>query len=353
MSPWIWAVTLVAAAVATHWGAEQLANPLHKLTRRWGMSAAAGGALVALVTAGSEVGINTTSALRGVSEIGLGMSLGSNVIAIPLTVTVVYLATRTRNLGGQGQETEGGDSRGGAAEGTETSGQHQRHLEAHLLRVERKAITVLTLPYLALLALLALLTLPAPWRGLQPIDALFLLAGYAAYLAQAVLRGRQEGQREEWTRKEKIRALAGVFVLGSGAYFVTRASENIASTLGLSEIVTGLFITATVTALPELFGAWSVARSGQVTAAATSVIGDHAVTLSVALIPLALVTVPIEDLQLYVVNLIAATLVPALYAALLHWSSDERGFKRWQVVALDATYLAYLAVMLFWLLDVF
>jgi cation:H+ antiporter len=350
MTTWLWAAVLVASAVATHWGAEQLANPLHKLTRRWGLSAAAGGALVALVTAGSEIGINTTSALRGVSDIGLGMSLGSNVIAIPLTVIVVYFATRTKRLGnGQEGEEEGEED---TKEATETSGQHQRHLETHLLRVERKAVTVLTLPYLALLALLALLTLPAPWRGLQPVDALFLLLGYGAYLTQAVLRGRQKGEKEEWSRKEKVRAAAGIVVLGIGAYFVTRSSENIASALGLSNIVTGLFITATVTALPELFGAWSVARSGQVTAATTSVIGDHAVTLSVALVPLALVTLPIQNLQLYTVNLVFVALIPTLYAALIHWGSDQHGFKRWQVAALGGTYLVYLGVMLFWVLDV-
>lgn len=351
MSTWIWAAVLAASAVVTHWGAEQLANPLHKLTRRWGLSAAAGGALVALVTAGSEIGINTTSALRGVSDIGLGMSLGSNVIAIPLTVLVVYLATRTERLGENKQEGDEGEE--DTKEETETDGQHQRHLETHLLRVERKAVTVLTLPYLVLLGLLALLTLPAPWRGLQPVDALFLLLGYGAYLAQAVLRGREEGEKTSWSRREKVRAAAGIVALGVGAYFVTRSSENIASALGLSEIVTGLFITATVTALPELFGAWSVARSGQVTAAATSVIGDHAVTLSVALLPLALVTVPIEDLQLYAVNLVAVALIPALYAALIHWGSEEHGFKLWQVMTLLGTYLVYLGVMLFWVLDVF
>lgn len=348
MTTWLWAAVLVASAVTTHWGAEQLANPLHKLTRRWGLSAAAGGALIALVTAGSEIGINTTSALRGVSDIGLGMSLGSNVIAIPLTVIVVYLATRTKSLGKDGQEGSGEDTK----EATETSGQHQQHLGLHLLRVERKAVTVLTLPYLLLLALLALLTLPEPWRGLQPVDALLLLLGYGAYLAQAVLRGRGEGEKEGWSRREKVRAVVGIVVLGVGAYFVTRSSENIASALGLSNIVTGLFITATVTALPELFGAWSVARSGQVTAATTSVIGDHAVTLAVALVPLALVTLPIQNLQLYTVNLVFVALIPTLYAALIHWGSDQHGFKRWQVAALGGTYLVYLGVMLFWVLDV-
>lgn len=45
--------------------------------------------------------------------------------------------------------------------------------------------------------------------------------------------------------------------------------------------------------------------------------------------------------------------MPALYAAFVHWGSEEHGFKRWQVFAFDAAYLAYLVVMLVWVLNVF
>ena len=320
-------------------------------------TAAAGGALVALVTAGSEVGINTTSALRDVTDIGLGMSLGSNVLAIPLTVTVVYLATRKRRLGeeeedsdGSGSDGSGSDGSGSSSEAGEGADEHRRHVENHFLPVAKETVTVLTLPYFGLLALVAVLTLPAPWRGLQPIDAVFLVAGYALYLTQALKRGKGEGEKGSWSRKEVALAVAGVAAMGVGAYFVVRASENIALGLGLSEIVTGLFITALATALPELFGAWSIARSGQVTAATSSVSGDHAVTMTVALVPLALVTLPIEDLRLFSVNLAFVAILPAVYAALIHWGSDEHGFTRGQVVALDATYLVYLAVMFLWVL---
>lgn len=351
MSTWIWAIVLLVSASAAYWGAEQLAQPLHKLTRQWGFSAAAGGALIALVTAGSEIGINTISAIRGVSDIGLGMSLGSNIIAIPLTVSVVYLATRRARLGTNEQEKKAEETES-TREETEGTDQHRRHQDEHFLRVRRETVTVLTLPYFALLGLVALLTLPAAWRGLQPVDAALLLGGYVLYLAQALLRGRKQGEGVSWSRKEIGLALGGVLVLAGGAYFVVRASENLAAGLGLSEIVTGLFITAIATALPELFGAWSVARSGQVTAATSSVIGDHAVTMTVALVPLALVTVRIEDFQLFWVNLIFVALMPATYAVLIHSGSEEHGFKRWQVLALDGVYLAYLAVMLIWVLNV-
>ena len=87
------------------------------------------------------------------------------------------------------------------------------------------------------------------------------------------------------------------------------------------------------------------------TTATTSVIGDHAVTMTVAFLPLALVTLPVSDLLLFSVNLAFATAVPVAYAALIHWGSQEHGFKLWQVVALDGIYVAYVVVMLF-VLDV-
>ena len=381
MSTWIWAAVLLASAALTHWGAERLAKPLHKLTRQWGLTGAAGGALVALVTAGSEVGINTTSALRDVTDIGLGMSLGSNVFAVPLTVVVVYLATRKRRLGdddedgedaksddsqgdglqddglqddgsqrddSQGDDSQGDDSQDPA--GSEDAEAHRRHVERHVLRVSKETVTVLTLPYFGLLALVAVLTLPAPWRGLQPIDAAILLAGYALYLTQAVKRGRGEGEDASWSKKEIALAAAGVAAMGVGAYFVVRASENVASGLGLSEIVTGLFITALATALPELFGAWSIARSGQVTAATSSVIGDHAVTMTVALVPLALVGLPVENLRLFATNLAFVGAVPALYAGFIWWGGAEKGFERWQVGALAAVVPLWAAVVYFWAL---
>ena len=83
----LWIAVLLAAVWAAHWGAEHLADPLKKLRRQWGFSVAAGGSFVGLAAASPEIGINVTSAIRGVGDIGLGAMLGSNVIAIPIMVT--------------------------------------------------------------------------------------------------------------------------------------------------------------------------------------------------------------------------------------------------------------------------
>ncbi|MBM9595135.1 sodium:calcium exchanger [Rhodobacteraceae bacterium MCCB 386] len=327
----VWAGVLLAAVWLAHWGAEHLSDPLKKLRQQWGFSVAAGGAFVGLAAASPEIGINTTSALRGVGDIGLGALLGSNVLAIPMMVVTAYLATRKSGIGENGRHDD-----------------HEEHRRAHLLQVDRQAVTVQALPYLGIIALFALLTLPAPWRGLQPIDGWILLLGYLAYLVQALLRGRKEGEEVDWKRKEKWKAVAGVGALAAGAYFTVFSTEKIVSAIGISKIIGGLFITAPVAALPEVFATWYVARSGQVTSGVTSVIGDHAVTMTLAFIPLTIVGMPIENLQLFWVALAFVALMPTLYAAFIWWGGHDSGFRRWQVAALPAVYALFVAVLVFW-----
>lgn len=333
MSVWIWVAVLLAAVYAAHWGSGHLADPFKKLRRQWGISAAAGGSLIGIATASPEVGVNITSAIRGASGIGLGAVLGSTVIGIPTLVTIGYLATRKRDL-----PNDPG---------------HDRHLQKHLLRVDPAAVGVQALPYLGILALLAVLTLPSAWRGLQPVDGWLLLAAYIAYLAQAFLRGRGEGEQADWSKREIWLAVAGVVVLALGAYFTVIATQNLVKELGISTIVGGLFITAPVAALPEAFAAWSVARSGQITPALTNIIGDHAMAVTVGFLPLALVGTSIENFHLFWVSFVFVALMPVLYAAFIRWGGSEPGFRRWQVIVLVGTYATYVLIVLFWVLEIF
>lgn len=352
----LWVPVLLAAVWAAHWGAEHLSEPLKKLRRQWGFSVAAGGSFIGIAAASPEIAINTTSALQGVTEIGLGVMLGSNIIAIPAMVATAYLFTRRRNLseGSSAQGGNGGES-GGGNQGSGSSGEsgaghenHGEHIEKHILAVDHTAVTVQALPYLVIIAIVAVLTLPIPGRGLQPIDGWVMLAVYLVYLAQALLRGRQESEKAEWKGREIWMAVAGVAALVAGAFFTVLSTENIVQGLGISRIIGGLFITAPVAALPEIFATRSVARSGQVTSAVTSVIGDHAVTLTLAFLPLALVTLNIQNVLLFKVNLVFVALMPTLYAAFIHWGGSEHGFRRWQVFALLGTLALWVFLIVFW-----
>ncbi len=140
----VWAAVLLAAVWAAHWGAERLSAPLKKLRKQWGFSVAAGGSFLGLAAASPEMGINVTSAARDVSDIGLGAMLGSTVLVIPVIVTTAYLATRK-----------------GALEGADK--EHKKHRRDHYVAVDKGALTVQALPYLAILAVFAI-PLVIEWR---------------------------------------------------------------------------------------------------------------------------------------------------------------------------------------------
>lgn len=327
----LWGLMLLGSILAAHWGADQLSVPLQKLRQQWGLSEAAGAAFVALATASPEIGTNTASALQGLSDIGLGNLLGSNIISVPMIVLVAYLANR-RSI---------------KNEAPPTPSTYSQPASRYRLQLKREALTVQAIPYLAVIGIVALLTLPAPWRGLQPIDGWIMLSVYVLYLAQAVLRRQQQGQAVRWSQQEVWIALAGILALVMGAYLTVTATERIVSIVGISELVGGLFITSTLSIVPEVFATWSVARSGQVTAATTSVIADNTATLSLALIPLALAGLTIEDLPLFLVNLGFVAILAAAYSGFVYWG-DERGsysFELWEVVLLIGIYLVYLLLM--------
>jgi cation:H+ antiporter len=144
----------------------------------------------------------------------------------------------------------------------------------------------------------------------QPLDGGIMFLAYLIYAGQALMRGRQDGESIEWSTKEIGLAVVGVGALAVGSYFIVRATETLAALFGISNVIAGLFITATMSTTPEVFATWAVTRSGQVTSGATGVLTDNAVTMTLAFVPLALVTVTITDFQLYWVNLMFVAVMP-------------------------------------------
>lgn len=84
-----------------------------------GLTEGAGAAFVRIAAASPEIGINTTSVIRGVSDIGLGVMFGSNILAIPLVITTAYWASRAAKLGN-------GDAQKGQSSDDSESGEGQR-----------------------------------------------------------------------------------------------------------------------------------------------------------------------------------------------------------------------------------
>lgn len=330
---WVWVVGLVLAAFATRWGAEQLAAPLKAVRQRYGFTGAAGGPLVALGSASPDVGINVVSAATGAGSIGLGSMLGSTVVSIPITVAVGYAAFRKNRATSDKKPAEQGEG----------------------LRIEKGAVLIDALPYLAVVALFAVLILPPAWRGLQPIDGLIAVVAYVIYLGQALFRGRG-GERGQvsWSGKQTLLTLGGVAALAVGSYVLVTGTQQIGSALGLAPLVSGLFITAFMTTLPQVFTTWSVVRSGQVTSGITSVFADHTMTFTLAVLPLAIVTVPVQNYPVVLTVMAFVALMPVLFAVLSYRRErhDSYGFILRDVVMLGGALIAYLlctAAVLFFL----
>jgi cation:H+ antiporter len=320
-----WLLVLLSSIGSAHWGAEQLATPLLKLRSQWGLTEAAGATLVAFATASTEIGTNTASVIRGVSDIGLGNLLGCSIISVPALITVAYVAGRKKT-----NNSEIVDSP-----------------KIATLNLEKEALTAQAIPYLAVITLAALLTLPKPWRGLQPIDGWLMLIAYGIYLFNVMSCRQEKKVSVQWQTREISIFILGVVALIIGAYYTVMATEKIVVCLGIPPLLGGLFFTSSLSLAPEAFATWNLAKSGQVTTAATSFIANNIATMTLAFFPLAMVSLSVGDFTLYLVNFTFVALLAAAYAVFLHWRSPKPSFYFRDVVALNSIYLVYLVVVFY------
>ena len=266
--------------------------------------------------------MNIASVGFGWPDLGLGAALGSNVPALPLVFLVAYLSTRASRQGGPA-------------------------LEAPAPRVHVEAVPVQVVPYLLVIGLLAFLTLPPAWAGLQPIDAVILVAAYALYLVHTF--AQRERSRGEPIASAAIKhALIGLPLIAGGALASVIASRRLVDFFGISDLVGGLFLIGLLCALPESFAAWSLARENKTTTAVSAAVADGIVSLTLALVPPALVGATVGNKAIYVLNLVFLVGTLATYVAWNHRiRGQELGLARVSMIAIGyATYLAATVVVL-------
>ncbi|MDO9712324.1 sodium:calcium antiporter [Paracraurococcus lichenis] len=308
--PWLGLLLLGVAGM--QWGAARAATLLQALRDRWGLPATAGGALMGIATAAPETAVNLSSTLFGWPDIGLGAALGSNVPALPLAVLLSWAATRWR-----------------------------RRDDAPPPQVRPQVVEVQALPYLGIVLLLAALTLPPPIAGLQWWDGVILCAGFAAYIAHALLR-RPWLERAAMPEGVVGPALLGLPAIGLGALAAVIGAQKVGAPLGVPDMVVGLFAIGLLCALPESWSAWRFTRDGTPTVAIAAVMGDGIVSLTLALLPLAVVGSSVGDTAIYGLNLGFLIAVLAAYAVRNHRRRGQAmgpGF----VAVLGGGYIAYLA----------
>lgn len=298
----LWLGLTGAGIFAMQWGSSRACSLLTGLRQRWGLSAAAGGAFMGLATASPEISVNVASVAFGWPDLGLGAALGSNVPALPLIFLISYLSARY--------------ARTATLPNTPPP------------RVQPEAVPVQVVPYLLVLALLAALTLPPAWSGLQPVDGAILFAAFAAYFVFVLRQARPEKQEPEAVCSYG-HALVGVPAIALGALASVIGARKLTDAFGMSDLIGGLFIIGLLCALPESFAAWRLARERKTTTAVSGAVADGIVSLTLALIPPALVRTAVGNVWVYAINLGFLFAALVAYIVLNHRNrGQELGFAR-------------------------
>lgn len=329
----LWIAMLLAGVWAMQWGASQAVNVLDGVRSRFGLHAASGGALMGLATATPEMSVNVASVAFKWPDLGLGAALGSNVPALPFAFFLAWAAVRF-----SGPRSPAPVSAGEVPPEMDvppTPG-HTRP------RIAPDAAKIQAWPYLLTVLLLALLTVPPRWEGLQPVDGLVLGGFWLVYFGRAMLQPRRPGGDPMPPRAWR-RLLLAAPAIAVGALLSVTGAQRFGGAMGVPDLVSGLFFIGLLCALPESLAAWKLGREGQSTFAVSGAMGDGVVSLTLALIPPAIVSAGVGDRPLYLLNLgfLAAVLSVFILLNSPRWGEKMGAAK---VAIFAGGYLIYLAL---------
>lgn len=329
----LWIAMLLAGVYAMQCGASRAVNVLDAVRSRLGLHAAAGGALMGLATATPEFSVNAASVAFDWSDLGLGAALGSNVPALPLAFFLSWAAVRfardrTPSPIAAGEVTP--------EVGVKPEPGHTRP------RIAPDAARVQAWPYLLTVLLLGALTLPPAWEGLQPVDGLILGGAWLLYFGRAALQPRRT-EGEPMAAGSWRGLLLGAPAIAAGALLSVVGAQRLGGQLGVPDLVSGLFFIGFLCALPESLAAWKLGREGQTTFAVSGAMGDGVVSLTLALIPSAIVSAGVGDRPLYLLNLGFLATVLSVFILLnnAHWGEKMGAAK---VAVFSGGYLVYLGL---------
>lgn len=315
---WLAVIAFVVGLAVLAKSADLFVGGAGRLATRFGMPPFLVGMLVVgFGTSAPELLVSAQAATAGSPEMALGNAFGSNVANIGLILGLTALWAP---------------------------------LAVHSRLVRRE------LPWLAGATLLvAGLSLDG---ALSRLDAAVLAAAFAGLVIWMLWQSRSatadplvveaaEAAPEPRERpgRSVLETVAGLLLLLASARLAVWAAVEIATTLGIDELIVGLTVVAVGTSLPELASSLVAARRGAQDLALGNVVGSNlfntlaVIGLAGALQPIA---VPREVLVRDLPVVGAATI--ALFLVALGWRRQGR-IHRWEGALLIAGYLAYVAVL--------
>ena len=320
-------VWLVVGLVCLVVGAEWLVRGASSLAARLGIAPIIIGlTVVAFGTSAPEMAVSVSGALSGSADVALGNVVGSN------TFNILFILGLSAAVSGL-------------------------TINQRLLRLD-----------IPILLAVSLITYALAANGLiGRLEGVLLFAGIIAYTAWLIIASRREAATESAEVKEEYEqavrttegsaitkssafqiglVIAGLALLVLGSRLLVNSATEIASSLGVSELVIGLTIVAAGTSLPELATSVLAAIRGQRDIAVGNVVGSNIFNLLAVLGASALVSdagieVSSQALRLDFPVMLAATvvLIP------ICWNGFH--IRKWEGAVLTAFYAAYVAYLIF------
>jgi cation:H+ antiporter len=244
---WIQLTLLVLGFVALIWSADKFLSGAAATATNMGVSKMMIGLTVVSVgTSAPEIVVASMAALDGNSLLAVGNAIGSNIANIGLVLGITAIITPLP-------------------------------FSANVLRKE--------LPWLLGATLLAVILLFD--RRLDFVDGIILLLGLTYILWQLMasqsdpeysteaISDELDDLPEMTNRQSIIWLTVGLIVLLISAQVLVYAATNIATTLGVSDLIIGLTIVAVGTSLPELAATVGSAIKGQPDIAIGNIVGSN------------------------------------------------------------------------------
>ena len=306
---WVDLAAIIIALFFLVWSADQLVEYASSLANKLGVTPfLIGVVIIGFGTSAPELFVSGLASLEGKGNLAIGNALGSNIANIGLVLGAAACITAIP-------------------------------LSLRMIKVE--------IPLIFISALIA--------TGLLYDDTLSLLDGgimtvlLVAYLIWSTLSNRSNEEPEETSEessslgKDIAWTIASLVILIGSSKLLVYGAVNIASAMGVSELVIGLTIVAIGTSLPELAASVAAVRQKSTSMIIGNIIGSNTFNTLGVLGLAGIVRETSVDAAVLSRDFI---LLFALMALLFVFVLKNRQLTRWQGAVLICSYFAYLGYLI-------
>ncbi len=311
-------LAILAGFTLLIWSSDRFVDGAADLARHFGVSPmVVGMIIIGFGTSAPEMLVSSIAAFNGNPQIGIGNAIGSNItnITLVLGVTAIFYAIP---------------------------------VQSRIVRIE--------LPILLAVTVLASVLLShgdfGKLDGILLLSVLGLVLAWMIYSAKhqypdALLTDIEEHFPNTHRKTAMFWTVAGLVLLLISSQMLVWGASNIATILGISDLVIGLTIVAIGTSLPEVAATLASARKGETDLAIGNIVGSNFFnTLGVLALP-AIIAPHAPDMNAIHRDMPISLLLTALLLLFAWGCWQKRIIKFWKGVILFSLFIGY-QILLFY-----